>query len=1609
MREAYLHISPVYPAPVYTVSFILQPTLLTSLPCFSRLLIHFLPKYRSASRTTYRSVTDDLSEVRIAVGVRGGGASTTSLLRDASVLHTKKLYACRTLPVLPPGFKLHAAPVYSNLESQRTDEEDSKDSNAMIELSELLNRLDASDKIPLAREWCSKTGVDIFTDVVDQLWDLFAALQIQDPEQSMQFFKEAGALHMHLKGYPSSFWCPLQHCPMRSCCGTKLIHLRPRPCYLLGPEFVKQVACISAYCPRCQMEIGPWDTEANCGVEVHSKVAFTLAWCAEAEARIEGNAAPGVVAAELFYKALRSISAQAGGSAQQILDVLNPRKQRTIIDAAATGLSTHIVLLHSAANSCLGKMGCPVDGVFAPVVVIDGTRHQLTKLTATMIRAMARNAQPGCCMQQAAKTGMDDSPLLESEQRSWHSLVEEVLDDLCIVPQTAKGSASFSRPAKGGILAHEHHLLYFALDEVCIGTYGIERIPTTCRYQYNPQDVPMFIVAGARADEQRVGHHLRKSKIYRSDSRTKNPHATDSLGSDFVSFFSEHSDFQQACVASELKKQDLPTLSGWWTAFRSLVHGNDRSEHSNTCCNEQDKTKKLPLTLDRGQLISFFSAMLDISISSMMGHQPKAESRGFDGGPLGKLCACGERYTMARTQIQDSETVSHCVDIIYGGTNHGPNAVMYDNACRNGLAGHMAMRLPVMVPAMGGFGRLGAAVSRERVDDWFGPRKQPGRYEWLDGSTWGPSGDLVNVDLLFRGYHLGGPHPLTKHEEFFAVIDALHSSKTQHPTLECGCHYKSMFLGLEKYDSQSAEQLWSQQAPLNGYMSTLSPGKKLLMQCITDHGRSSGNFSAAVASLYSQALVDSAVRGCQPAYDSTQRIVWRCTICGLPPDSCDHHNRCEAGGSFQHLSTATITLSPFHRALRLRQHPTGLSSSAACPHSNFQGWSQSLLAKMRKLLADQQLSIELLSLQRLKTASEGPSSASILAELAVASFDPANGFFINSKGNFVLRSAGVHAGCSPAAFSPEDASNQSANVAVEIPEMTGVEEDVNCTPCDLEEEEEELACRRPSPVVMGVNESTLNSEEENQRCSPVDMQMDPTALSSSGAESRDQSLELFPITDQWQGGVLPADDWSAHWCSCALLPTTLTEGQMWCWNAVHRVCNKLLDASRGLLVRYRSLQQSQDEAEYVDVEYFVVCMAVEWGQPDTVCLLGVPFDRPLSVDRPKKLLWKLVVAVRSTTSAEHLDLARAVYLSTSWGQCLLHPPQSDGGDEYMEDADLWTASIKYFADFMCERDRCQSTAQHFIQGAALRHLIDQEAEEDRWPRRRVVDTNRVPKLKEYLTRCLKAYATHAAAIVHSMCCAKGHDESLQPLSNDNRQLLQHIMHLIPHSMRESLTLVDSEAIQLLDYDDEYKQRVLVKELRLQATYWGLTLDGGTESLLARLREQAPGRRAWQQGLGLDSFKGSVGDGPGSKTAKMKEQLDEDAERLIPLPKAQGLCLSDFGHVATCRRCGVDRSAAGPVNSDDWWECSQAQDQRFASCDKVDEALHLAATHESHPAMLYWSSLFKGSEAVGSAILVAYNSFIAGATQVPTKRDFARWLVAHELSDYKELLRKKDLL
>ena len=49
-------------------------------------------------------------------------------------------------------------------------------------------------------------------------------------------------------------------------------------------------------------------------------------------------------------------------------------------------------------------------------------------------------------------------------------------------------------------------------------------------------------------------------------------------------------------------------------------------------------------------------------------------------------------------------------------------------------------------------------------------------------------------------------------------------------------------------------------------------------------------------------------------------------------------------------------------------------------------------------------------------------------------------------------------------------------------------------------------------------------------------------------------------------------------------------------------------------------------------------------------------------------------------------------------------------------------------------------------------------------------------------------------------------------------------------------------------------------------------------------QQNAHRRARQQGLGLDSFKGSDGDGPGSKTAKMKEQLNDDAKRLIALPK-----------------------------------------------------------------------------------------------------------------------------
>ena len=364
---------------------------------------------------THRWVADGHTRLQAHLGRTGGCASTTSLLRALHMLRTQRLYACRVAPALVSGLELpptpscglplaHPAPVAMEWAAPH----------------QLLAKLDAlglGHKHQAAHEWCQAHSVHSLADMQEatQQVDFVDAMQLSG--DSMKLMRELASLcNCDDNGYPRSFWCPIDCCPMPKCNGWGLTFLQAKACYLLGQGFVKEVSSVSAYCKQCGCEVGPWDTEANEGVEVHSLVAFTLPWRMQAVAEIEEMRAPGVVARDLFHQALRAMSDGSGRASPQISKLLSRRKQQTIIEAAADGLGCHMGL-REGANMCAGKVACPKDGAFTPVVVMDGTRHQVTKLTAQMLRKMAANARP-------------DEKDAELADASWHSMVSDELERL---------------------------------------------------------------------------------------------------------------------------------------------------------------------------------------------------------------------------------------------------------------------------------------------------------------------------------------------------------------------------------------------------------------------------------------------------------------------------------------------------------------------------------------------------------------------------------------------------------------------------------------------------------------------------------------------------------------------------------------------------------------------------------------------------------------------------------------------------------------------------------------------------------------------------------------------------------------------------------------------------------------------------------------------------------------------------------------------------------------------------------------------------------------------------------------------------------------------------
>ena len=160
-------------------------------------------------------------------------------------------------------------------------------------------------------------------------------------------------------------------------------------------------------------------------------------------------------------------------------------------------------------------------------------------------------------------------------------------------------------------------------------------------------------------------------------------------------------------------------------------------------------------------MLAFFHTMVRTLFTEMDGHQTKYESRLRDYGIAGGFCVCGLRLTMVRQQVVQNETVVEMSDLLFGVLNHLTNLFIYDNACKSGLAGHVANRLPSLLDAMGGSGQMGAAVPLASLDRYY-PQLNPNRrccpedYTWLSSSkrTLQTSGSQDEVKVLHTMHSL---------------------------------------------------------------------------------------------------------------------------------------------------------------------------------------------------------------------------------------------------------------------------------------------------------------------------------------------------------------------------------------------------------------------------------------------------------------------------------------------------------------------------------------------------------------------------------------------------------------------------------------------------------------------------------------------------------------------------------------------------------------------------------------------------------------------------------------------------------------------------------------
>jgi len=364
-------------------------------------------------------------------------------------------------------------------------------------------------------------------------------------------------------GYPLVYQCTLSTCITFKCSGK--LHLLPAVrAVLVGPTFLQGVWTISKVCQSCKVEWGPWDTNAQCDVEAHHGVCLTLTALEEGVRQLtERSKSLSEVASYLVDVATRSLLCGTPPGLSATTTTTNPIDLPKIL----AGLELHVRKallshLHLRISPLLGKVTCPHEGCAPPMLVVDGTQHHITDLLKAADRGTAelRELEHSDSIHMGFDMGVDQS--------SWSTSVVAALREGTKVKSTSTGQPAFGPPRPGGQYAFEEFLLPFMLENIMESAYNPNRVPRQLRTRYRSADVPCFVPLAARADEQRSGAHLKKSRSAAEQALSEALAPYDGV---FATFFLAVPGLQEA-AQHNLNSAKNEDLLQWYADFKEVVN-----------------------------------------------------------------------------------------------------------------------------------------------------------------------------------------------------------------------------------------------------------------------------------------------------------------------------------------------------------------------------------------------------------------------------------------------------------------------------------------------------------------------------------------------------------------------------------------------------------------------------------------------------------------------------------------------------------------------------------------------------------------------------------------------------------------------------------------------------------------------------------------------------------------------------------------------------------------------------------------------------------------------------------------------------------------------------